>query len=54
MLFASDCEDEAVGSSVHDEVHVQRSSGDDVSAPQQIDRFKCKRSKHDHPWLLTH
>jgi hypothetical protein len=54
MSSASDCGDEAVGSSVSEEVHVQRSSDDDASAPQQIGRFKRKQSKHDHPWQLTH
>jgi hypothetical protein len=54
MSSAFDCEEEAVGSSVRDEVHVQRSSDDDASAPQKIGRFKRKRSKHDHPRQLTH
>jgi hypothetical protein len=54
MSSASDCEGEAVGSFVRDEVQVQRSSDDDALAPQQIGRFKRKRSKHDHPWQLNH
>jgi hypothetical protein len=54
MSSASDSGDETVGSSVREEVQVQRSSDDDASAPQQIGRFKRKQSKHDHPWQLTH
>jgi hypothetical protein len=53
MSSASDRGDEAVGSSVREEVHVQRSSDDDASAPQHIGLFKRKSSKHDHPWQLT-
>jgi hypothetical protein len=54
MSSASDCEGEPVGSSVRDEVQVQRSSDDDASAPQEVGRFKRKRSTHDHSWQLTH
>jgi hypothetical protein len=49
MSSASDCEGEAVGSSVRDEVQVQRSSDDDASALLQVGRFKRKWSKLDHP-----
>jgi hypothetical protein len=47
MSSTSDCEGKAVGSPVRDKVHVQRSSDDDPSAPQQIGRFKRKWFKHD-------